>query len=150
MRDLCAAPLSGLPNSIMARTTGEVMCTLSEPVVMMAASTPPQSATSMPNWGHVGRESCSQGYLGIRQVMPQEHEFIQDVCSNSTWDMLWYPFYTALLNPSTGRYFPLKYLFGTCLITATLYLCQYVAKRWRDLKKYFWRCCTNCYRTGRG
>ena len=31
-----------------------------------------------------------------------------------------------------------------------LYLCQYVAKRWGDLKNYFWRCCTNCYRTGRG
>ena len=42
------------------------------------------------------------------------------------------------INPSTGRYFPLKYLFGTCLknffinhshTVLLLYLCQYVVKR---------------------
>ena len=51
-----------------------------------------------------------------------------------------------LINPSTGRYFPLKCLFGTCLknflidhshAVLLLYLCQYVAKRWGDLKKNF-------------
>ena len=52
-----------------------------------------------------------------------------------------------------------KYLFGTCLknffinhshTVLLLYSCQYVAKRWGDFQKIFWRCCTKCYRTGRG
>ena len=63
------------------------------------------------------------------------------------------------LSPSAGRYFPLKYLFGTCLnnflinhslTVLLLHLCQCEAERWGDLKKYIWRCCTKCYRTGRG
>ena len=49
------------------------------------------------------------------------------------------------INPSAGRYFPLKYLFGTCLnnfllnhshTVLLLHLCQCEAERWGDLKKY--------------
>ena len=45
---------------------------------------------------------------------------------------------SRLINPSTGRYFPLKNLFGTCLknflinhshTALLLHICQYVAKR---------------------
>ena len=47
--------------------------------------------------------------------------------------------------PSAGRYFLLKYLFGTCLniflinhshTVLLLHLCQCKAERWGDLKKY--------------
>ena len=49
------------------------------------------------------------------------------------------------INPSAGRYFPLKYLFGTCLnnflinhshTVLLLHLCQCEAERWGDLKIY--------------
>ena len=48
------------------------------------------------------------------------------------------------INPSPGRYFPLKYLFGTCLnnllinhshTVLLLHICQCEAERWGDLKK---------------
>ena len=64
-----------------------------------------------------------------------------------------------VINPSAGRYFPLKYLFGTCLnnflinhshTVLLLHICQCGAERWGDLKKNIWRCCTKCYLTGRG
>ena len=51
-----------------------------------------------------------------------------------------------LFNPSAGRYFPLKYLFGTCLnnflinhsrTVLLLHLCQCEAERWGDLKNIF-------------
>ena len=50
------------------------------------------------------------------------------------------------VNPSSGRYFPLKYLFGTCLnnflinhshTVLLLHLCQCEAERWGDLKKIY-------------
>ena len=50
----------------------------------------------------------------------------------------------STLNPSAGRYFPLKYLFGTCLnnflinhshTVLLLHICQCEAERWEDLKK---------------
>ena len=49
------------------------------------------------------------------------------------------------INPSPGRYFPLKYLFGTCLniflinhshTVLLLHICQCEAERWGDLKIY--------------
>ena len=51
-----------------------------------------------------------------------------------------------ILNPFAGRYFPFKYLFGTCLnnflinhslSVLLLHLCQCEAERWGDLKNIY-------------
>ena len=82
--------------------------------------------------------------VNIRNTLPRKNELRAMAILSSG---------SVGINPSTGRYFIFKIL--RRIFSHAVLLLQYVAKRWGGGGgggggEYFWRCCTNCYQTGRG